>query len=126
MNPAGVESGACQHGHSHTHRLAEALIHTRFSPTSEAEGETMKVLVCTSCGSKELLADDGYLICIYCKSRHVPDAADGPPKETVIGIAADIQALLKKCVDDPVNRRRYASLILDLDPTNTEATKHLT
>ena len=38
---------------------------------------------------------------------------------------ADIQALLEKCKSDPNNRRRYASLILDIDPTNQQANQYL-
>jgi hypothetical protein len=46
-------------------------------------------------------------------------------RESTIEINADIQALLEKCKSDPNNRRRYASLILDIDPTNQQANQYL-
>jgi hypothetical protein len=47
-------------------------------------------------------------------------------KATTIDVQADIKALLKKCSEDPVNRLRYAHLILDIDPSNCEAMRYLT
>ncbi len=85
----------------------------------------MKLLDCMRCGSKEFVEEDGFIVCAYCKSKYVPQADDIPPKETVIGMASDIQALLQKCREDPTNRRRFANLILDIDPTNQEAKQYL-
>lgn len=85
----------------------------------------MKLVECTRCGSKELFVEGGYVVCAYCQSRFSPQAGDLPSRETVIGLDSDIQVLLQKCKDDPANRRRYASLILDIDPTNSEAGKYL-
>ena len=64
--------------------------------------------------------------CAFCRSRFVPQADDVIQVDTVIGIDSDIQVLLQKCQEDPVNRRRYAGLILDMDPTNQEAKQYLT
>ena len=44
-------------------------------------------------------------------------------KATSIGMQDDINALLARCESDPANRRRYVSLILDLDPYNQEVLK---
>ena len=85
----------------------------------------MKLVSCTRCGSKELSEQGGYVVCAYCRSRFVPQADDLPQKETVIGVLADIQRLLQKCQDDPANSRRYAGLVLDLDPTNQAALRYL-
>jgi hypothetical protein len=85
----------------------------------------MKLVECTGCGSKELFVESGYVVCAYCRSRFSPQPDDLPPKMTVIGVDLDIQLLLQKCEDDPANRHRYASLILDIDPTNHEAGKYL-
>jgi DNA-directed RNA polymerase subunit RPC12/RpoP len=85
----------------------------------------MKLVECTPCGSKELFEENGYIVCEYCRSRFAPQAGDAPPRETVIGVQSDIQVLLRKCKDDPANRHRYASLILDIDPTNYKATDYL-
>lgn len=81
----------------------------------------MKLVECGHCGGKKLVPEHGLLVCAYCRARFVPQAEDSPPKETVIGIASDIQTLLQRCKDEPHNSQRYASLILDLDPTNQEA-----
>ena len=86
----------------------------------------MKYLECSRCGSKELFSDQGFVVCEYCQSRFIPDVDDQPKKGTVIDVQSDIQMLLKKCIADSANRRRYARLILDIDPFNTEALKYLT
>ncbi|MEI6230618.1 MAG: hypothetical protein WCP81_07790, partial [Actinomycetes bacterium] len=65
------------------------------------------------------------IVCAYCQSQFVPDVEDARPMESVIGVHSDIQNLLEKCKTDPANRRRFASLILDLDPTNREAAEYL-
>lgn len=85
----------------------------------------MKLVQCTRCASKELYEDGGYVVCAYCQSRFVPQSDDVLQKETVIGLNSDILVLLQKCQDDPVNSRRYAGLILDMDPTNQAARKYL-
>lgn len=86
----------------------------------------MKSVECGHCGSKELFEEDEYLICAYCQSRFIPEVNDKPLKGTVIDVQSDIQKLLMKCIEDPKNRRRYANLILDIDPSNLEAMKYLT
>lgn len=85
----------------------------------------MKVVECSRCGSKELLAEGGYLQCLFCRSKFEIPKQKTPKKDTAINVLDDIQQLLKKCEDDPLNRIRYASLILDIDPTNQEASKYL-
>lgn len=85
----------------------------------------MRLLECAHCGSKELIEKGGFLVCSYCKSRYVLEADDTSAKDTEIGLAADVKALLKKCKDDPANRRRYANLVLDIDPSNREARQYL-
>lgn len=85
----------------------------------------MKLVMCTRCASKELFEENGYVVCAYCQSRFSPQADDLPRRETLVGVHSDVQVLLKKCKDDPSNRRRYASLILDIDPTNREAAEYL-
>jgi hypothetical protein len=85
----------------------------------------MKQVRCTRCGSKELLEESGYVACAYCQSRFALQADDFSIRETVISVVSDVEALLKKCECDPANRRRYTSLILDIDPTNREVAKYL-
>ena len=86
----------------------------------------MKIVECNRCGSPDLREIDGYVVCVYCQSRFVIPLSEAPSRGTTIGIDSDIQALLQKCKDDPSNRRRFAGLVLDLDPTNQEARRYLT
>lgn len=85
----------------------------------------MKLLDCKSCGSKELVEENGLIVCVYCQSTYVPQADDVPAMETKIGLTSDIETLLLKCEQDPANSRRYANLILDIDPTNAQARQYL-
>ena len=85
----------------------------------------MRSLVCAGCGSKELNEEQGLVVCVYCGSRFAPDPQDASRRETVVALADDIEALLRKCRADPANRRRLANLVLDLDPSNQEARHYL-
>ena len=75
---------------------------------------------CARCGSNELTEVDGYLQCVYCQSRYEIGSKQVSLLATSIGLAADIEALLKKCEDDPANRQRYIRMILNIDPSNKE------
>ena len=85
----------------------------------------MRLVACTRCASKELLEEDGVIVCTYCQSRFAQELDDLPRKKTVIGVHSDVQVLLQKCKDDPINRGRYVNLILDIDPTNQEVSQYL-
>jgi uncharacterized Zn finger protein (UPF0148 family) len=85
----------------------------------------MKLIECTKCGSNELFDEKGYVVCAYCRLKFVPSPEDVSKKGAIISVYDDIQELLAKCTSDPENRRRYASLILDLDPTNTDVLRYL-
>jgi hypothetical protein len=52
-------------------------------------------------------------------------AEEMPQKLSNISLNDDIKSLLNKCKNDPTNARRYASLVLDIDPTNSEARRFL-
>ena len=89
---------------------------------------------CEYCGTKlNVIGEDlGKLILSNTKAIRQALSAGGSPvqdvsaKETVDGgVDSDIQMLLEKCKQDPANRRRYANLILDIDPTNREAAAYL-
>jgi hypothetical protein len=80
---------------------------------------------CNRCGSTELSESGGFAICDFCRARFPLDTAELLARSTTIGVVSDVDALLQKCIEDPFNRKRYASLILDIDPTNTEALKYL-
>jgi hypothetical protein len=72
-----------------------------------------------------LVEQGGYLICQYCSTKYLITAEDTPQKKSNISLENDIKMLLQKCRDDPANARRYASLVLDMDPNNVEANKYL-
>jgi ribosomal protein L7/L12 len=33
----------------------------------------MQLVECSACGSKDLLPQEGILVCVFCRSRHLPD-----------------------------------------------------
>lgn len=85
----------------------------------------IKVLTCASCGSKDLVEQHGSFICGYCGTKVFPDTEGEAKNTTEIALELDIKNLLRKCKEEPDNRRRYANLILDIDPNNQEAIKYL-
>ena len=85
----------------------------------------MKVIVCSQCGGNNWQEKDGFWICAYCGTIFKPTKEDGLESSTNISIQSDVQRLLQKCKTDPKNAKTYANLILDIDPTNTEALKYL-
>lgn len=85
----------------------------------------MNLVECSRCGSKDLFVEDMLVICAFCRSRYTPQADQHLQKETVVDVLSDIQVLLQKCETDPTNSYRYASLILDIDPTNQEVINYL-
>lgn len=85
----------------------------------------MKLINCTQCGSVDLIRDDGYMVCKFCGSRYAIEKSDIGIKPSTISINSDIEVLLKKCRTDPKNAKKYANLILDIDPDNKDAYKYL-
>lgn len=84
----------------------------------------MKLLTCEKCGASDFFEQNDYRICRYCRSKYALQTEDLPPKSSTIALDDDVKILLQKCRSDPANARRYASLILDIDPSNTEALKY--
>lgn len=98
----------------------------------------MKALICTSCGASRWKEDGEYRICLHCGTKFektlvetvraaapVIRSAVTRQVESVIAINDDVARLLQKCKAEPKNARKYANLILDIDPTNKEAQKYL-
>jgi hypothetical protein len=85
----------------------------------------MDLIECLHCGSVELREQQGKLVCVYCRSTFSPTMVTNVPNDTIISLASDIDILLRKCAEDPRNSRKYASLILDIDPTNVAALRYL-
>ena len=85
----------------------------------------MKIVRCQSCGANELVEKDGYMVCTFCNTRYTIEKEDLGIKTSSISLDSDIDILLKKCESDPKNAKKYANLILDIDPDNEEAIKYL-
>ena len=85
----------------------------------------MRLIKCTQCGSDEFVRDNGFMICKYCGARFAVEKEDLGVRQSSISLDSDIEALLKKCRTDPRNAKRYANLILDIDPDNEEAYRYL-
>lgn len=99
----------------------------------------MEMLTCKSCGANALVRKNDYLVCPYCDSRfavtkeerrslfggshHAVLSHSGV--DSTIALDDDVARLLEKCKTDPRNARKYANLILDIDPDNEEALKYL-
>jgi uncharacterized Zn finger protein (UPF0148 family) len=84
----------------------------------------MKLINCEKCGASDFYEQNGFRICCYCDAKYALRAEDMAPKKSNIALNDDVTLLLQKCRDDPANARRYASLVLDIDPTNKEARKY--
>jgi uncharacterized Zn finger protein (UPF0148 family) len=100
----------------------------------------MEELVCKNCGANALTRRNNYMFCPYCDSRFAITREEyssglfgGSHHVTLshsdvnssIALDDDIARLLKKCETDPRNARKYANLILDIDPDNEEALKYI-
>lgn len=85
----------------------------------------MKIETCERCGGGDFVDRDGYRICQFCNTKYLITSEDVKQKESNISLDKDIMMLLQKCRDDPANARRYASLVLDMDPSNVEAAQYL-
>lgn len=81
--------------------------------------------ICPNCGANEFDIVNGYEICRYCDSKFKIEVVENKKEETFISLKSDIECLLEKCKNEPWNARKYANLILDIDPTNSEAKKYL-
>ena len=85
----------------------------------------MKLMFCPNCGASSFDKKDGFMICRFCDSSFKMTLDDLEVKTSQISLGSDVEDLLKKCRTDPRNARKYANLILDIDPYNKEALKYL-
>ena len=81
--------------------------------------------MCPNCGANEFILKDDSRICKYCNSKFKATTTNNKNGGSAISLQSDIDILLQKCKDEPWNSRKYAGLILDIDPTNREALKYL-
>lgn len=100
----------------------------------------MEALVCKNCGANVMTRKYDYMVCPYCDSRF---AITGEERRSglfggshhaklshsgvnaTIALDDDVARLLEKCKTDSRNARKYANLILDIDPDNEEALMYL-
>ena len=91
----------------------------------------MEALICKNCGANALMRRNDYMFCPYCDSRfaitieerqtflggysshHVTLSHSGV--DSSIALDDDVIKLLEKCKNDPINSRKYANLVLDID-----------
>ncbi len=103
-------------------------------------GLRKEVLLCESCGANEFESQGNYWVCSFCGTKFlicedgkhsssgstiITVAGTAPGKKSNISLDDDIRELLEKCRKEPKKARRYANRILDLDPTNEEALFYL-
>lgn len=81
----------------------------------------MKSIECQQCGGKEFFIRDGYRVCKYCNAVFVFSKEELPHKNVTIDLNQDVQRLLDKCKREPYRAKKYARLILEIDPNNEEA-----
>ena len=79
----------------------------------------MKEIVCKNCGGNDFFARGNIMVCKYCGSKYISEPT------SCISLGDDINRLLVKCESDPKNAKKYANLVLDMDPTNKEALKYV-
>ena len=79
---------------------------------SRMEGYSMKAIVCEKCGASDFYDENGIRTCRYCGARYR------------IAYTSSI-GLDDECRENPARARKYANLILDIDPDNPEALKYL-
>ncbi len=82
----------------------------------------MNILNCEKCGGAEFVKRNGATMCCYCRSMY---SRQNTAVDATIALDDDVQRLLKKCRSEPHKAHRYASLVLDIDPTNAEALRYL-
>ena len=84
----------------------------------------MKEISCKNCGGDQFKIKKIYRICQYCGSKYLLTAEERA-MTSKIELGNDVKRLLAKCKSDPKHARRYANLVLDIDPTNLEARRYL-
>lgn len=89
------------------------------------KGDVMEKLICESCGASEFIDDGEHYTCSFCGSQYVKQKNKNADSSPGIALDEDISRLLSKCKTDPENAEKYANLVLDIDPSNSEAMKYI-
>lgn len=86
----------------------------------------MKLITCERCGGNEFDYVGKTAICRYCGSKYALEKDDVARQASArIALDDDVARLLAKCEAEPARARKYANLVLDIDPSNTQALKYL-
>lgn len=85
----------------------------------------MRLIRCTRCGGTQFHETATEMECHWCRARYFKESPEAARPASVVDLSGDVEALLRKCETDPANRARYASLVLDIDPTNVRALSYL-
>ena len=85
----------------------------------------MQELKCSNCGSNELTKDGSFYVCNYCGTKHILSKDDVLIIDSSIELNEDVLRLIRKMDEDPNNSKKYAQLILQIDPHNRRARAEL-
>lgn len=88
----------------------------------------MAALICDICGGDIIVQAGGRVgKCDSCGATHTLETNAFAPAAPIseIALSDDVARLLQKCKTDPKNARKYANLILDIDPDNAHALLYL-
>ena len=86
----------------------------------------MAALICDICGGKLVMGSRGVAVCDSCGTEYKSENNSVPAAaSSQIALSDDVERLLQKCRTDRKNARKYANLILDIDPDNAEALKYI-
>lgn len=85
----------------------------------------MKQIHCENCGADVFEIKSNYKICKYCNTKYQLEVFDYPKYNSNISVKSDVEILLERCKSEPEKARKYANLVLDIDPTNKDAKKYL-
>ena len=106
----------------------------------------MRAIKCHCCGGSDFRTEKEYLVCNYCETKfilddafhsysqsavvsggkmHKPNEMLKSNSQSTISLGDDVKRVLEKCKSDPRRAKKYANLVLDIDPTNQEALKYL-
>ena len=93
----------------------------------------MNAIVCKQCGAWDLHEMNGVAICPYCGTKYVLSveeksaisSASTGVVSSQIALSDDVERLLQKCKTDRKNAKKYANLVLELDPYNEEVLQYL-
>ena len=74
-----------------------------------------------NCGGSEYKRQGNDIVCAYCDTKYkITNDAPIKPQVTV-DLSDDVSRLLEKCKEEPDRARRYANIILEIDPFNKKA-----